>query len=331
MKREKRGYFWLLAFVLMLSWTVSDTVAQEKKQIRIGTWGTEDASFFLAGAITRILNREVPNVNATVFPSGTARNFVGFEKGDVELGWIQSEALYNAPLGEGGPPFKKGEIFKKGRVLLYLAPSLQHFIVMDSSKIRKIPDLKNVTGAVMSPASLMPAVIPLRYHGVKQEDLKIRYMLYGPQCDALKDGSLDVAFIGTLVPSPAITQLAKEKKIRFVPFEKEKIEQAVKENPLYVMGTIPKDTYAPGVPESDYVSIGQLIIFGVSADLDEKLVYDITKAITKNVNEITQSHVEGKRFSPDNTAYWIKNIKHQFPFHPGAQKALQEQGVQFVK
>jgi hypothetical protein len=315
----------------MLLWTVGAATAAEKKQIRIGTWGTEDASFFLAGAITRILNRDLPNVNATVFPSGTARNFVGFEKGDVELGWIQTEALFNAPLGEGGPPFKKGEMFKKGRVLLYLSPALQHFIVLDSSKIKKITDLKNVTGAVMSPASLMPAVIPMRYHGVKDDDLKIRYMLYGPQCDALKDGTLDVAFISTLVPSPAITQLAKEKKIRFIPFEKEKIEKAVKENPQYVMGTVLKDSYGKGVPETDYVSMGQLIIFGVSADLDEKLVSDITKAITKNVNEITQSHVEGKSFSADNTAYWIKNVKHQFPFHPGAKKALQEQGVKFVQ
>jgi len=331
MKVQKRMSFLIGILVFILVMWVSTGMSQTKTPVRIGTWGTEDASFFLAGAISRILNRDVPKVNSVVVPSGTARNFMGFENREMELGWIQTEALYNAPLGEGGPPFKKGEIFKKGRVVLYLSPALQHFVVLDGSKIKKVTDLKNVTGAVMSPASLMPALIPLRYHGIKDDELKIRYMLYGAQVDALKDGALDVAFISTLVPSPAIMQLSKEKKIRMLHFEKEKIAKAVKENPQYVMGIVPIDIYAKGVPETDYVSMGQQIIFGTSSDLPEDLIYEITKAICTHVDEIMATHVEGKSFAVENTAYWIKNIEHPYPFHPGAKKYLKEKGVKFVE
>ena len=68
---------------------------------------------------------------------------------------------------------------------------------------------------------------------------------------------------------------------------------------------------------------------GLIADLDEKIAYDIVKAILENVNDIVAVHADGKLFTAVNTQYWIDQLVEQFPFHPGAKRYLKEKGVKF--
>jgi hypothetical protein len=318
-----------LCISILVGLGAGPALGADKIQIQIGSWGTVDASYFLAGAIANVLNKGIPEVNAIVVPSGTARNYTGMEDGKMEMGWIQSESLHFGPIKEAGGPFKEGEVYKKARVLLYLAPAIQQFIVLDDSPIKTIDDVRGIKCAVMSPASLNPAVFPLAAHGIKKEENKWRFMRYGPQADALKDGNLDVAMISTLIPSPSVMQLAKERKIRFIPFEPEKIYQATRDYPWNVWDVIPKDTYGKGVPAEDYTTFGQLVVLGVTADLPEDLVYRATKLLVENRKEIETAHVQGRVFNVANQQYWIDHLVQQFPYHPGAKKYLAEQGVKF--
>ena len=326
-----RVLLFFLGFMFFVSGTLATMAAgADKKQITIGTWGTGDASYFLAGAISRILNAKVPQVNSVVIPASTVKNTVGFENGEILMGWTQSEALHFAPKGEGGGPFKKGEIYKKGMVLFILSPSFMHAVVLDKSNIKKITDIgKNTRIAVFSPASLSTAQVPLRYHGVKDGQYKLQYLDKTAQCEALKDGNLDVMFQSGNLPMTAVQQVAREVKIRILHWDPELIKKAVRENTNFVMRVIPKDTYGVGTPERDILSMGTLITLGASADLDEKIAYDIVKAILENVNDIVAVHADGKLFTAVNTQYWIDQLVEQFPFHPGAKRYLKEKGVKF--
>lgn len=326
-----RGLLFFLGCMFFVSGALATTAAgAEKKQIRIGTWGTADASYFLAGAISRILNAKVAEVNSVVIPASTMKDTLGFENGTISIGWTQSEALHFAPIEEAGGPFKKGEIYKKGRVLLYLAPSPMHAVVLDKSKIKKITDInKDTRIAVFSPSSLSTAQIPLRYHGVKDGQYKLQYLGKAAQCAALKDGNIDVMFQSGNLPMTAVQQIAREVKIRILHWDPERIKKAVRENPNFVSRVIPKDLYGKGTPDRDILSMGTLITLGASADLDEKTVYDIMKAMLENVKDITAVHPDGKLFTAENTQYWINNLGQQFPFHPGAKKYLMEKGVKF--
>jgi uncharacterized protein len=328
---KKRVLLFVLGCVFFASGTLTTSaVGADKKSITIGTWGTGDASYFLAGAISRILNAKVPQVNSVVIPASTVKVTLGFESGEIMMGWTQSEALHFAPKGEGGGPFKKGEVYKKGRVLLYLSPSPMHAVVLDKSKIKTVTDFnKNTRIAVFSPASLSTAQVPLRYHGVKDDQYKLQYLDKTAQCEALKDGNIDVMFQSGNFPMTAIQQVAREVKIRILPWDSERIKKAVRENPNFVSRVIPKDSYGTGIPDRDILSMGTLITLGASADLDEKMAYDIVKAILENVNDIIAVHADGKLFTAENTQYWINQLVEQFPFHPGAKRYLKEKGVKF--
>lgn len=304
--------------------------AADKKDISIGSWGTVDASYFLAGAISNILNEKLPYVNCIVVPSSSMKNTIGMEKGTIPIGWTQSEVLHFGPIKKAGGPFKKGEIFNKSRVLLYLGPSPMHAVVKADSKIKKITDInKNTKIGCFSPSSLGSVQTPLRYNGVKDGNYKLQFLNKNAQAEALKDGNLDVSFQSGNFPHPVVQKLAKEIDIRLLPWDPKKIKKAVSENTNYVQARIPKDSYGKGIPPQDITTMGTLITLGVSAHLDDKTVYDILKTIIENNDKIKAVHPDGRLFTIENTQYWIDQLIEQFPFHPGAKKYLAEKGVKF--
>jgi TRAP transporter TAXI family solute receptor len=91
-------------------------------------------------------------------------------------------------------------------------------------------------------------------------------------------------------------------------------------NGLYVPGSVPKATY-PGL-EGDVgvVSIPNLLV--VHADMDETLVYEITKALFTHRTELTAVHPEAANISLESA---VKDSPA--PFHPGAIRYYKEQHV----
>lgn len=60
----------------------------------------------------------------------------------------------------------------------------------------------------------------------------------------------------------------------------------------------------------------------VSNDLDEDLVYKMTKALFENAEEIAKAHPKGAELDPE---YAVSGIS--IPIHPGAEKYYKEIGV----
>ena len=89
---------------------------------------------------------------------------------------------------------------------------------------------------------------------------------------------------------------------------------------LYVRGNVPKTMY-PGL-DSDVgvVSIPNLLV--VHADMDENLVYEITKTLFEHQKELVAIHPEAANLSLESA---VK--ESPAPFHPGAIRYYKEQHV----
>jgi TRAP transporter TAXI family solute receptor len=89
---------------------------------------------------------------------------------------------------------------------------------------------------------------------------------------------------------------------------------------LYVQGIVPQETYKGMDADAGVVSIQNVLV--VHNDMDENLVYEITKALFENKAALVAIHPEAKNLS-------LPTAIEGSPadFHPGAIRSYKEQNV----
>ena len=102
---------------------------------------------------------------------------------------------------------------------------------------------------------------------------------------------------------------------------KSETRDAVIENfPHYMPVEIPQGTYKGVDMDIPTVCTANLIM--VDADLDNELVYNITRAIFENIDKIYASHPSSKDFTLESAIQGS-----EVPFHPGSIRYFKEKGV----
>ncbi len=109
-------------------------------------------------------------------------------------------------------------------------------------------------------------------------------------------------------------------KIKLLSIDKEYLDILLQGHPEFGPVTIKAGTY----PNQDYEikTISGSGVITVRQDLDDKLVYEITKAIFTNLDFLSQRHDNFKQTSPSEATVGIV-----VPLHPGAEKYLKEVGA----
>ncbi|MFL6712857.1 MAG: TAXI family TRAP transporter solute-binding subunit, partial [Sulfurifustis sp.] len=125
------------------------------------------------------------------------------------------------------------------------------------------------------------------------------------------------------VPTAGITDLAATPgvKIRILDHADAIPAMVKKWGPLYVKGTIPAKSY-PG-QDRDVAEADVYNIFAVNEKMDEKLAYEITKALFEKKADLVAVHQEAKNL--DLAAQYDGGSP--IPFHPGAMKYFAEKGL----
>ena len=90
--------------------------------------------------------------------------------------------------------------------------------------------------------------------------------------------------------------------------------------PYYTTYAIPAGTY-PGQDE-DVTTVTIKATMIVSADASEDDVYNVTKAIYDNADDIAQENIKGEELTIENATSGMTA-----PFHAGAARYFEEQGV----
>lgn len=310
-----------LGAAFFLSFTLSGA-AQAATAVSFGTSSVGSAFYTLSVVIANVITKH-SGISATVEPVGgsdaTARG-IGAKK--VEIGMLNAGSAVNAYNGEG-------TFAKTGKIPLALIAqgqdSLRQIVVRTESGIKSVKDLsgkKFIAKRKALPEMEQIAHALLDLYGVDKNSVTI---LETPETneaiEALKVGTADAAMIPAGVPASFLLDLSQNAKVAFLSIPDDKLEALInKMGSAFHEGVIPAGTYRGQDREVKFPAMSSVLV--VRADMSEDTVYQITKAIFNNQDEIKAGHSAGRDWNLKKTLQ-----APPLPFHPGAVRYFKEAGV----
>lgn len=295
--------------------------SKARKYLSIGTAPPGGAFFIVGGALAEVLNAHGAEHKWEVTAEstkGSQENIRRLQSGELDFALSNAGITYFAVRGKEGweQPYPM-------RAVMTLAANIAMFITRADSGIRSVPDLKGKR-VVVGPAGagFEFFVKPLlAAHDVTYEDFTPLNSTQAGAVDMLADGSAAAAFLGGAVPTASITQAATSQDIFFVPFSEEAMAEAMDRYPFFHPATIARGTYRGQQQDFHGLDVGSMHLI-TRAQLNDDLVYEVTRAIYENQDEVTAKHPAGRAINPENV---VRDIGTEF--HPGAVRYYQEIGI----
>ena len=322
-KDVKRRDFLKLTGVLggtMLLGNTGKVFAQAKKRISIATGGMGGVYFVIGGGIASILSKYAGVEAAAEVTAASVDNCKLIAAKKSDLGLIMGETGYDAFKGLGN--FKGRPLPLRTVTVLY--PNLMHVVALEGKGIKKVADLKGKRVSTGAPGSgtEVKALRVLEAAGVNHEkDIRKDRLGASESAGALKDGKIDAYFWDGGVPTSSVLDLAASPGVKMVLIPHEDLipKMVEKYGPVYYQTIIPKKLYTGVDVDTNVAGVGNLLM--CHQDMDEKLVYDITKNIFDRLKELAAIHKEALNI----------NLKDgsgnkAVPYHKGAAKFFKEKG-----
>ena len=191
----------------------------------------------------------------------------------------------------------------------------------ENSGISSIADLKGKKVAV-GPAgggSVAALEVVLQAYGMTLDDITPTYVSYDDGITQLTDGQVSAALAMAGMPAAAVSSMAATSKVVMVSIDDEHMKKIQEIAPYYNAVTVPAATYNM---DSDAVTIGVKNIIYVSSRLDDATVYEMTKTLVENLDELKSYHSAIKDVTKEGLADVGK-----FPLAAGAEKYYVEAGL----
>ena len=288
----------------------------EKEQfINIATGGTAGTYYPIGGAIAEVLNKNGMNASAQSTGASVA-NINMLKDKQVELAIVQNDITYYAV--NGLEMFKEGGKIENLSGIASLYPETCQFIVREDSGIKSINDLKGkrvAVGAAGSGAEANARQI-LEAYGITYDDVEEQFLSFAEGAYAIKDKTVDAAFVTAGYPTASVQDVASQNKIRLLPVGDEQIKILTDKYPFYTKTVVPKGVYQGFDEEVQTVSVMAILVCNdkIDAALGEKL----TKAVFDNVDKIAAAHSAGKNIKKESALTGMDFIK----MNDGATKVL---------
>lgn len=320
---KKKWFIGVMVLCLMVFFSSFhlDLAHSAKKFVTIASGWVVGVYFPLAGAISRIAHEKLPDIKITVESSGASvANAKLIASGDADFAILQNDIAFYAFKGVK-PMFDKPVPNIRGVTSLY--PEHVQIQARKDAKIMSVKDLKGKRVAVgpLGSGTEANALQILEIYGLKFEDLgKVERLTAAESADYLKDNRIDAAFYTVGVGAAAIVDTALMIETTIVPIDDAHAEMLVKKYPYYAKDKVPAGIYK-GI-DKDVPTVSVLAILVVKSELEEDIVYRITKAMFENIKTIETAHAKGKEVKLEKAL-----IGMPIPLHPGAEKFFKEKGM----
>ena len=325
----------LAAAALALLGAVVPAHTQEMQFFRIGTGGVAGTYYPIGGLIADIISSPpgarpcdkggscgVPGLVAIAQSSnGSVANVNAIKSGELESGFVQSDVAYWAYTGTG--IFEDQGKVENLRAIANLYPESIHIVAREGAEIESVRDLAGKRVSLDEPGSgtLVDARIILEAFGLSEDDLEAQYIKPSPAVSMTGDAQLDAFFIVAGYPTASVVELASGVGADLVPIDGPEVDALLERYQFFAKDLIPAGTYE-GIDATPTVSVGAQWVVG--AEVDEELVYGITKALWhENArNLLDNGHAKGQAITLETALDGIG-----IPLHPGAERYYREVGL----
>ncbi|WP_406646147.1 TAXI family TRAP transporter solute-binding subunit [Aliisedimentitalea scapharcae] len=312
--------------------------AQEMTFFRIGTGGAGGTYFPIGGIIANAIsnppgsrsceeggNCGVPGLVAIAqSTNASAHNVNAIQNGQMEAGLSGAATLHFAYHGVGK---FEGNAKPDLRVIANLFPEDLHLVMPKGASLDGLGDLKGKrVGIAQAGSGTQIAVeLILNDHAVNRDNMEEAELNNAQSAERIADGQLDAYFYAAGTPVAAMIQLDNTKGMELYNWSEEEVAQANKTVPYYIPSQIPAGTY-PGV-DYDVNTVAVSGIMVTNANIDEELIYQITKAMwSKTARKLLDNgHPKGKVITLETALDGVAGIG--VPLHPGAERFYREIGA----
>lgn len=293
--------------------------SDSRRFISIGTAPAGGAFFPVGSALAEVLGqaRENWEVNAEA-TKGSQENIRRLDSGELDFALANASITYFAVRGDEG-----WEKAYPMRSVMTLAPNVALFVTPAGSGVRTIADLRgHRVGVGPAGAGFEYFLRPLlQAHGLTFDDFTPLNNSQAGMVDLLADGSAEAVFLGGAVPTSSITQASSSQDIFFVPYGEAEKAQLIERYPFFQAATIPAGTYRGQDQDYQGLDVGSMHLI-TFADADEELVYQVTRILYENREQVVARHAAGRAINAKNV---VRDVGTEF--HPGAVRYYREIGI----
>lgn len=292
----------------------------------IGTAGVTGTYYPIGGAIANVITANVPNTTATAESTGgSVANIRMVSNNEILLGMAGATSAYQ--IFNGIPPYDN-EPAKNIRAICALFPETYQIVVRQDSGLTTIDQLKGKKIGVGSAGSGTEAIGKqiLEAHGITYDDIKPEYLSFADSVTGIKDKNIDAGVVFAGVPTAAVIELCSTEDVNILGLspnlmnDKEKFDKFMKDNPFFTIVKITADAYS--TLKNDVVTLATPCILITQDDANEDIIYEITKAIFENLQDIHKAHALAKTINLDTALEGTPIL-----LHPGAEKYFKEKGI----
>jgi len=305
--------------------------AQSKRRfISIGTGGPTGVYFAVGNAICRLVHKEAAEgrkkgrkhgIRCSAPSTGGSNYNIGqIKAGELDFGVAQSDWQYHAYHGSSA---WKGKQFKNLRAVFSVHPEPLHIIVGAESGIAGWDGLKGKRVNIGNPGSGQRGTMDflMKEYGWDRGVFKLATELTSTeQSKALCDGKIDAYIFTVGVPNAGVSVATDGCGAKIVSFDNALAKKLVDEKPYYAWATIPQGTYK--TTGKDVTTFGVMATFVTSASVDERTVYEVTRAVMENIDDFRKLHPAFRNLDPKR----MISDGLSAPLHAGALKYYKEKG-----
>lgn len=288
-----------------------------EENVTLLTGGEAGTYYPLGVAMADIMTENVDGVSANGVSSGASVvNANELSDGNAEFGLLQNDIAYYAH--DGSHMFEEVVDGFSGVFTMY--PETIQLVTLADNGIETVDDLKGKRVAVGDVGSGTEANANqiLGAYDITYDDINEEFMGFGDASTALQDGNINAAFVTAGTPTASIQELAASADVKIVGLSDEKIDQLIDEYPYYTRVDLDEDTYDSFNATAS--TVAPLAMLVVRDELPEDQVYELTKAIFNNLDDLANAHVRGEDITLDSAQDGMS-----IDLHPGAKKFYDEQ------
>ena len=301
--------------------TESQTPAVPTVRVNLGT-ATSGSLFYSAGIAATQLWVEKFGINASATASsGSKENLQMLKNGELNMGFLQSDVLINS---YNGLAEFEGDAYEDLRILAPVTTNPYHLLVRSGSGIEKITDVvgKNVVVGSAGGGTYNQHRAVLGAFGITFDDINESNIGQAESIEAMRNGLCDFTIAVGMYPFGVVVDALTSDNIGLLSLTQDDVDKILAANDWQSAVTIPAGTYEG--QDEDYLTIAHNGYICVSADFPEEDAYLLTKCLYENTDWLINAFNSFDSWALHNPVAAAEATG--VPFHPGAQRALEELG-----